>query len=99
MIADWRWVWTEAGTLLMVLSVAESGWLMFTDSYQRAVHIHHLLGLSRGAALMAISAILLAQLAACVTLMVPTIYLTTGTITPSAVLVATLWFEAPCSGT
>ena len=94
MLADWRWVWTEVGTALMVLLVAESGWIMFTDSYQRAIHIHHLLGLSRGAALMVISVILLAQLAACVTLMVPTIYLTTGTIAPSAALVATLWFEA-----
>jgi len=94
MLADWRWVWTELGTALMVLSVAESGWAMFTGSYQRAIHLHHLLGVSRGLALVFIAAILLAQLTSCVTLMVPTIYLTTGTIAPGAALVGTLWFEA-----
>jgi len=93
MIADWRWVWTEVGTALMVVGVADSAWGMLSESYVRAVHMHHVLNVSKGFAIMMISFIILAQLATGVALMVPTIYHTTGTIAPSAILAVTLWFE------
>ena len=91
---DWRWLWTELGTMLMVIGVAESSIQMFRHSFERAVHIHLALGFSKGFGLMLICLIVLAQVAACVNLMTPLFYLTTGCVVPSSILAATLWFEA-----
>jgi len=94
MLADWRWVWTEVGTCLMVACVSESMYQMGSHSIGRAVHIHLALGFSKGFALMLIWVIIVAQAAASVALLVPTIYFVTGAIAPSATLAGTLWFEA-----
>lgn len=94
MRVDWRWLWTEIGTILMMLSVSESSLQMFRHSFERAVHVHIAIGFSKGFALMLICLTTMAQMAACVTLMTPLFYLVTGSIAPSMVLAATLWFEA-----
>jgi hypothetical protein len=93
MLIDWRWAWTEAGTLTMLACVAESAWQMGSHCIGRSLHIHLALGLSKGAGLLLIWSIVLAQAAASVALMVPQIYLATGAIVPSGTLAATLWFE------
>jgi hypothetical protein len=90
---DWRWLLTETGTALLVLCVAESGWQTFGHSFERALHLHLALGISRGFALVLIAAVLGAQTLGCLSLLVPQIYLKTGAILPSSVLAATLWFE------
>jgi len=90
---DWRWLWTEVGTVLMVIGVAESSMQMFRHSFERAVHLHLALGFSKGLGLMIICLIVIAQVAACANLMAPVLYLTTGSIAPSTVLAVTLWFE------
>lgn len=94
MLADWRWVWTEVGTYLMVACVAESMYQMGSHSLSRALHIHLALGLSKGLGLLIIWLIVMAQAAAGVALLVPSIYFVTGAIAPSATLAGTLWFEA-----
>jgi hypothetical protein len=90
---DWRWLLTETGTALLVLCVAESAWQTFGHSFERAVHLHLALGISRGFALVLIGAVLGAQTLGCLSLLVPKIYLKTGAILPSSMLAATLWFE------
>lgn len=90
---DWRWLLTETGTALLVLCVAESGWQTFGHSFERAVHLHLALGISKGFALVLIGAVLGAQTLGCLSLLVPSIYLKTGAIIPSSMLAATLWFE------
>ena len=93
-VQDWKAIWTETGTVGLVVCILEGILQMLLHSFSRAVHLHLVLGVSKGFALLLISMILLFQLAACATLLVPTLYFTTGTIAPSAVLVATVWFEA-----
>ena len=94
MLADWRWVWTEVGTALMVGGVGESAYQMTKHSFERSVHVHMALGFSKGLSLVFIVLVVLAQVGASVNLLVPTIYHTTGSIAPSTVLATTLWFEA-----
>ena len=94
MLADWRWIWTELGTVMMLACVAESMYQMGAHSLSRALHLHLALGLSKGLGLLLIWVIIVAQAAAGGALMVPKIYLITGAIPPSAVLASTLWFEA-----
>ena len=94
MLTDWRWVWTEIGTVIMVLCVSESGYQMVRHSFERAILIHHALGFSKGFALVLIGMVCAAKAAASMALLTPVIYMTTGAIAPSAVLAATLWFEA-----
>ena len=51
---DWRWALTEVGTLLMIACVVESMYCMGNNSVNRALHIHFVLGFSRGFALLLI---------------------------------------------
>lgn len=94
MIWDWRWLYTEVGTVAMVSCVASGAWQMTAQSVERAVHLHLVLGLSKGFSLLIICLIVLAQALASATLLVPVLYLTTGAIVPSLILATTLWFEA-----
>lgn len=94
MLADWRWVWTEGGTLVMIACIAESGYQMLVHSIERSVHLHLVLGFSKGFSALIIFGNLTAQFCASVVLMTPVLYLVTGAIAPSATLAATLWFEA-----
>ena len=91
---DWRWFWTELGTVIMALCIAENSMQMIRHSFERAVHVHLALGLSKGFALLVIVFIILFQVAATAGLMVPVLYLTTGSIAPSAILAGAVWFEA-----
>jgi hypothetical protein len=91
---NWGWLWTEIGSVLMAVSVAEASIQMLRHGFERAVHVHLLIGLSKGFGMMTIVLIVLAQSAACVNLLLSTCYLRTGTVAPSVVLAATLWFEA-----
>lgn len=90
---DWRWALTEVGTLLMIACVVESMYCMGNNSVNRALHIHFVLGFSRGFALLLIWPIVVAQACASAALLVPQVYHVTGAIAPSAVLACTLWFE------
>ena len=91
---DYRWVLTEIGTFLMIACVVESMYQMGNNSTSRALHIHFMLGFSRGFGLVLICVIVLAQACASVALLVPSVYYVTGAITPSVILACTLWFES-----
>lgn len=94
MRVDWRWLWTECATAAMTLCVAESATQMIVYSFARATHVHLALGLSKGFALLIITLIVVAQIVASVALLLPAIYLKTGSVVPSGALALTLWFEA-----
>lgn len=94
MRVEWRWVWTEVGTVLMALCVAESSLQMVRHGFERSLHIHLAVGFSKGFALMLIMLTTVAQMAACVNLLTPMFYFVTGCIAPSSVLAGTIWFEA-----
>lgn len=98
MLADWRWVWTESGTCVMAACVLDGAWQMGSHSFERALHLHIAMGMSTGFSLALISALVVAQCAACGCLLLPAVYLATGSVAPSAVLVGTLWFEAVMFG-
>lgn len=98
MLADWRWIWTEIGTYVMIFCVCESGWQMVANGYSRAVHVNLALGLSKGSALVAICGIVLAQAASSVVLLVPALYHAAGSIAPSLAFAAGLWVEASLFG-
>ena len=91
---DWRWALTEIGTFLMIACVVESMYQMGNNSINRALHIHFVLGFSRGFGMLLIWVIVAAQAAASVALLVPSVYHATGAIAPSTVLACTLWFES-----
>lgn len=97
-VQDWRWLWTECGTCMVIVCVSEGALQMVTHSFSRARHVHLALGFSKGFALMMIAATVLFQGLASAALLIPKIYLTTGAIAPSAVLAATLWIEAALFG-
>lgn len=94
MLADWRHLWTESGTGVMIVCIAESGYQMLVHSIERSVHLHLVLGFSRGFSALIIFGNLTAQLCASVVLLTPALYLVTGAVAPSAIIVTTLWFEA-----
>lgn len=98
MLADWRWVWTESGTWLMAVCVGEGAWHMGSHAFARARHLHIAVGLSTGAALAIVAALVAAQAAACGGLLLPAVYTRVGSIIPSATLAATLSFEAVMFG-
>lgn len=98
MSADWRWVWTEGGTWLMVLCVTEAAFHMGVHSFERARHLHIAVGMSTGLAAALIVALVAVQAVACGCLLVPAAYHRVGSIAPSAALVTALWFEAVMFG-
>lgn len=95
---DWKWLWTESATASLALCVAESATQLFLNSFARATHIHLALGVSRGSALLVIAMLVVGQVAASVGLLVPTVYLRTGSIAPSAALAVSVWVEAAIFG-
>ena len=92
--ADLRRAWTEAGTVTMLVAVAEESLQMVVHAFERAVYMHASLGCSKGLALALILGVIAAQLVCGVALLVPSVYYKTGSFAPSLVLAATLWFEA-----
>ena len=62
MLADWKGVWTEVATCLMVACVCEAQSTQRTTGFERATHMHSMLGLSRGAGIEAVWLIVLASL-------------------------------------
>jgi len=94
MLLDWRQCYTESGTWLMAFCVVEGAWQMGRHSFERALHLHIALGLSRGFSLALIVALVAAQCTASASLLFRSVYLRVGSIAPSSALVCTLWFEA-----
>lgn len=98
MLADWKRVYTDTGTCVMIACVVESTLQMVSHGYDRAVHVHLAFGLSKGLSLVLIGAVAIAQVVTSTVLLVPALYHMTGSIAPSAALGAGLWFEATLFG-
>ena len=94
MIADPRAVYTELGTAVLIMLVASGAWRLATHAFEFALHLTLALGLARPTALASLALIVVAQLGACVVLMAAPLYNRIGSVAPSALLTATLWFEA-----
>ena len=91
---DLRRVWTEAGTLIMLIAVAEGSLQMSVHAFERAVYMNASLECSKGLALTLIFSVIVSQLVCSIALLVPHIYYQTGSFAPSILLASTLWFEA-----
>lgn len=94
MLLDWRATYTEMGTVVMVATVVEGMWQLCVHGWSRALHLTIALGVGRGMALAVLGLIIGTQALSCATLLVPALYNRSGSVLPSAALVATLWFEA-----
>lgn len=94
MLLDWRALYTDAGTVVMALVVAESTWQLAVHAWSRSLHLTLALGVGRGTALAALGVIVATQALSVATLLLPALYNRAGSVVPGAALVATLWFEA-----
>jgi hypothetical protein len=96
--ADSRWLWTEAGAATMVAAVAAEAARELCGCVDRAVYLNALLGVGKGLAMAGIVFLTLLQVTACVFVMVPFLYHTSGPAPPAIALAASLLVQFAAFG-
>ena len=98
MIFNFRAAYVESATVLTLTGVLQQTYRLGANCFVRAVHIHLIFGVSKGLALVTILSLVMAQAAASLVLTIPTLYFTTGSIFPAAVLAFAIWLETVLFG-
>ena len=86
--------YTELAVVLLVAEVGEQLTRHATNAFARAQFLHLTLGCSKGVGVFMVFVLVMLQLCAAVSLLVPRLYLLCGVVVPAAILSILVWCEA-----
>lgn len=93
-----RDICTYAGLSFLALYTTESSYQLYTTLFERATHLHLVVGASRGVCLFGVWVLLMLQCAATAALLVPAVYRRIGPMPPSITLSLTTMLEVVAFG-
>ncbi len=86
--------YTESAVVLLVAEVGEQLTRHASNAFSRAQFLHLTLGCSKGVGALMVFMLVLLQMCAAVSLLVPRLYLLCGVVVPAAILSTLVWCEA-----